>query len=61
MNKQDLIEAVAAQAGVSKLAVQETINAVLDTISQQLAAGHAVQLVGFGSFSRPLKYPSLAR
>ena len=50
MNKQELIEAVAAQAGMTKLAAQETIDAVLDTILQQVAAGHAVQLIGFGSF-----------
>jgi DNA-binding protein HU-beta len=52
MNKQELIEAVAAEAGVSKTGVQETLDAVLDTISQQVAAGHAVQLIGFGSFGR---------
>jgi len=51
MNKQELIDAVAAQAGVSKAAVDEAINAVLTTISREVATGNPVQLVGFGSFS----------
>jgi DNA-binding protein HU-beta len=51
MNKQELIDAVAAQAGASKAAVDEAINAVLATISREVAAGNPVQLLGFGSFS----------
>ena len=34
MNKQELIDAVAAKAGMSKSAIEETINTVLNTISQ---------------------------
>lgn len=51
MNKQELIDAVAGKVGMSKSAIEETINTVLNTISQEVAAGNAVQLVGFGSFS----------
>ena len=50
MNKQELIEQVASEAGVSKLATQELIDAVLETITKTVAAGDSVQLVGFGSF-----------
>ncbi|MEZ2354907.1 HU family DNA-binding protein [Caballeronia sp. RCC_10] len=50
MNKQELIDAVASQAGTSKSAAEETINAVLDTISKEVAGGSAVQLIGFGTF-----------
>lgn len=50
MNKQELIEQVAAKAGVSKLATQELIDAVLETITKTVAAGDGVQLIGFGSF-----------
>lgn len=50
MNKQELVEQVAAEAGVSKLATQELIDAVLETITRTVAAGDAVQLIGFGSF-----------
>jgi DNA-binding protein HU-beta len=50
MNKQELIDAVASEAGTSKIAAEEAINAVLNTISNEAAAGNAVQLVGFGTF-----------
>jgi DNA-binding protein HU-beta len=52
MNKQELIEQVASEAGVSKLATQELIDAVLETITKTVASGDAVQLIGFGSFGR---------
>jgi DNA-binding protein HU-beta len=50
MNKQELIDAVASETGTSKGAAEETINAVFETISKAVAAGDAVQLIGFGSF-----------
>jgi DNA-binding protein HU-beta len=52
MNKQELIDAVASEAGTSKSAAEEAINAVLNTISKEVAAGNAVQLIGFGTFGR---------
>ncbi|MDR5752376.1 MULTISPECIES: HU family DNA-binding protein [unclassified Caballeronia] len=52
MNKQELLEAVAVQTGASKSAAEETINAVLATISTEVSAGNAVQLIGFGTFAR---------
>jgi len=51
MNKQELIDAVAASTGDSKTATGEAINAVLDVVTRAVTAGDAVQLVGFGSFS----------
>jgi DNA-binding protein HU-beta len=51
MNKQELIEAVAASTGASKAATGEAIDAVLDTITQALTSGDTVQLIGFGSFA----------
>lgn len=50
MNKQELIDAVTSESGTSKVAAEETINAVFETISKAVAAGDAVQLIGFGSF-----------
>ncbi|KXU92094.1 DNA-binding protein [Caballeronia megalochromosomata] len=50
MNKQELIDAVAFEAGTSKIAAEETINAVFETISKALAAGDTIQLIRFGSF-----------
>jgi DNA-binding protein HU-beta len=51
MNKQDLVDAVAASTGDSKTATGEAINVVLDVIARAVTAGDVVQLVGFGSFS----------
>jgi DNA-binding protein HU-beta len=51
MNKQELIDAVAAVTGESKAATGAAIDAVLETVTRAVSAGDAVQLIGFGSFS----------
>jgi DNA-binding protein HU-beta len=51
MNKQELIDAVASEAGIAKSAAEESINAFLDTVTNAVVKGEAVQLIGFGSFS----------
>lgn len=50
MNKAELINAVAEKAGLSKKDAEAAINTTLDVISQALADGDKVQLVGFGAF-----------
>ena len=50
MTKQDLIDIV-AEIGMSKKQAGVAVNAILDAISDSLAAGEKVSLVGFGSFS----------
>lgn len=50
MNKQELIDAVAAETVQTKSTVNAVLNALLDTIANQLEKGKAVQLVGFGTF-----------
>ncbi|WP_321926465.1 HU family DNA-binding protein [Burkholderia sp. BCC1998] len=52
MNKQELIDAVAAGAGVSKSDASKAVQAVLDTITDAVSRGEAVQLIGFGAFSQ---------
>jgi DNA-binding protein HU-beta len=52
MNKQELIDAVAASTGNSKAATGEAIEAVLAAITQAVITGEAVQLIGFGAFSQ---------
>ena len=51
MNKQELINAVSNETGSTKTAAAETIDAFLATVTNALAKGDAVQLIGFGSFS----------
>lgn len=50
MNKADLITAVAEKAGLSKKDSEKAINAAFESITEALAAGDKVQLVGFGAF-----------
>ncbi|KVG59957.1 HU family DNA-binding protein [Burkholderia territorii] len=52
MNKQELIDAVAAGAGVSKTDASKTVQTVLDAITDAVSRGESVQLIGFGAFSQ---------
>ncbi|MFM0339330.1 HU family DNA-binding protein [Paraburkholderia fungorum] len=51
MNKQELIDKVAAATGESKAATGQTIDAIVDAVTAAVVRGEMVQLVGFGSFS----------
>lgn len=50
MNKQDLIAAVAAAAGVSKRTASESLDALTTAITTQLKQGKNVTITGFGTF-----------
>ncbi len=51
MNKAQLIDAIAAQAGLTKAGAKKALNATIGAISGSLKKGDRVALVGFGSFS----------
>lgn len=51
MNKNDLIAVVADSAGLTKADAARTVDSVFDSISDTLAKGTEVRLVGFGTFS----------
>ena len=50
MNKAKLVEEVANRTGLTKRASREVVDAVTSTITNRLARGEKVTLVGFGSF-----------
>jgi DNA-binding protein HU-beta len=50
VNKNDLIDAIAKHADISKAAAGRALEATIDSISTTLAKGDMVTLVGFGSF-----------
>ena len=50
MNKTDLVAAVAAKAEISKKDADAAVKAVIDSITDALADGEKVALVGFGTF-----------
>ncbi|MGG3523217.1 HU family DNA-binding protein [Bacillus pseudomycoides] len=50
MNKTELINQVAEKASLSKKDATTSVQAILDQITQTLAKGDSVQLIGFGTF-----------
>ena len=50
MNKTELVAAVAAKTELSKKNAEKAVKALLETVTETLAAGERVQLVGFGTF-----------
>ncbi len=50
MNKSELVNAIAAQAGLTKVDAKKALDATLDAIANELKAGEAVALLGFGTF-----------
>ncbi|CAD6562451.1 HU family DNA-binding protein [Paraburkholderia sabiae] len=51
MNKQELIDAVAAETGENKASTGEAIDAIFAVVAAAVTRGDTVQLIGFGSFS----------
>lgn len=50
MNKTQLIDAIASEAGLTKVQARQALEAMLTTTVQALGRGEDVTLVGFGSF-----------
>ena len=51
MNKTELIEKIAAGAGLSKADAKKALDATVDAIKAALTGGDKIQLIGFGTFS----------
>ena len=51
MNKGELISAIAQASGLTKVASKKALDATIKSISDALAKGNKVTLVGFGTFS----------
>ena len=50
MNKSELIDAIAQDAGLTKASATKALDAFVDAITNEMKAGGQVNLVGFGSF-----------
>lgn len=50
MTKQDLVNAAANTAGVTKKAAAEVLDAMLESITKSLKKGESVTVTGFGTF-----------
>ena len=50
MTKAELVNSIAEKGGLSKKDAEKALNAVTDSITEALAGGDKVQIVGFGTF-----------
>jgi DNA-binding protein HU-beta len=51
MNKAELIDAIAAESGLTKADAKKALDGFVNATSTALKAGDKISLVGFGSFS----------
>ena len=52
MNKTDLVNNIAKKSGLTKKDVESVLNGFLGEVTEALASGTKVQLIGFGTFER---------
>ncbi|MEH1945374.1 MAG: HU family DNA-binding protein [Nostoc sp.] len=52
MNKGELVDAVASKTNITKKQADEIISAFLSVVTEAVANGEKVTLIGFGSFER---------
>lgn len=50
MNKQELVNAIATETGLSKKDTEATLNSFVNVVSNALSKKDKVQLIGFGTF-----------
>ncbi len=51
MNKAELIDAIAAESGLSKVDAKKALDGFVSATANAMKAGDKISLVGFGSFS----------
>lgn len=51
MNKQELVNAMAEKAGITKDNAAKALNAFIETTHEALKAGDKIAIIGFGTFS----------
>ena len=50
MNKQDLIDSIAAASEISKASATRALDALIDNVTNSLGRGESVVVIGFGTF-----------
>ena len=61
MNKTELTAALAEKTGSNKKDAEKAINAFVDVVTEALANGEKIQIVGFGSFEVKTREARTAR
>ncbi len=54
MNKKDLVEKIAQEAGVTKVLATKCVDSIIGNIMDAMGKGDGIQLIGFGTF-QPVK------
>ena len=52
MNRSEVIDAIATEAGVTKTTASKVLDSLLNTITTSVAKGESVIFTGFGSFKQ---------
>jgi DNA-binding protein HU-beta len=61
MNKQELIEKIAKDTGVTKTSAAAAVHSFLEGITKSLKKGDSITFVGFGTFKTSLRKARVAR
>ena len=61
MNKGELVAAIAAKTDLTKKESEAALNVVLEVITESMAKGDKVQLIGFGTFEAKARPARVAR
>lgn len=61
MNKQELIDAMAEAATITKAAAEAAFNSFIGSIENTLAQGEKVSIIGFGSFETAVRAARVGR
>ena len=61
MNKTELIAEIACKTGLSKKDAEKVLNSFVDVVTETLAKGEKIQIVGFGSFEVKTRPARVAR
>jgi len=51
MNKSELVDAMAVEAGISKASARKALDCFMESVTSTLKSGGRVSLVGFGSWT----------
>ncbi len=61
MNKQDVVEKIAKDTGITKTSAAAAIDSLIDGITRSLKKGDSVAFVGFGTFKTSSRKARTAR
>ena len=61
MNKEEMVNALSQKIGITKKESEIALDAVLEIISDTVASGDKVQIVGFGTFEAKERAPRTGR